>query len=558
MNEKLGEILLRKGLIDELQLQKALAEQKITHEKLGQILITLGMVSVSEVGKALAEQANIEYINLEEEELSAELFGLLQEEFIRTNLIMPIKRTDRTLFVVCVPPINPETLEKARLMTGMKITPFITTDFEFEQKLNKIYNLKKQADNVIASIGGIATEKNQVIPIITDTSQNSSIVGLVNSILSDAIRRSASDVHFDASQKNVKIRYRIDGTMYDNISIPKEVADSIITRIKVTAGMDIAERRRPQGGHFSVQYKDEFYDFRVTSMGTRFGEKLTIRILSKQKILMPSERLGMLPGQLSRFNELLEMPYGIILVAGPTGSGKTTTLYSALSKLNSGNKTIVTLEDPIEYNIEGVNQIQINEEAGIDFASGLRSVLRLDPDIIMIGEVRDLETAKVAVEASLTGHLVLASIHTNDVASVPVRLLNLGLESYLISSSLVGIIAQRLVRQICTNCKMQYRATNEEKQLIASLLNNEEIDYLNKGKGCAICDFTGYKGRTGIFEILQMNKKIRLLIQSSASYYELKDAFIESGGYTMLKAGLIKAIEGITTVEEVKKAVMEL
>jgi len=558
MNEKLGEILMRKGLIGELQLQKALEEQKMTHEKLGQVLVNLGMVSVSELGKALAEQANIEYVNLESEPLSAELFGLLQEEFIRTNQIMPVRRTNGTLFVACVPPIDPETLEKARLMTGMKVTPFVTTEFEFEQALNKIYNLKKQADNLIASIGAIRAESNQVIPIITDTSKDSSIAGLVNSILSDAIRRSASDVHFDPSQRGVKIKYRIDGLMSDNITLPREVADSVVTRIKVTAGMDIAERRRPQGGHFSVQYKKEFYDFRVSSMGTTFGEKLTIRILSKQKILMPSERLGMLPEQLLRFNELLEMPYGIILVAGPTGSGKTTTLYSALSKLNSGNKTIVTLEDPIEYNIEGVNQIQINEEAGINFPSGLRSVLRLDPDIIMIGEIRDLETARVAVEASLTGHLVLASIHTNDAASVPVRLLNLGLESYLISSSLVGVIAQRLVRKICTNCKTQYRMAGEDRQFIASFVNPEETEYLNRGKGCHICDFTGYKGRTGIYEIMQMNKRTRLLIQNSASYYELRDAFVESGGYTMLKSGLIKTVEGITTIEEVKKAVMEL
>jgi len=322
--------------------------------------------------------------------------------------------------------------------------------------------------------------------------------------------------------------------------------------------MDIAERRRPQDGHFSAQYRNEFYDFRVSSIGASYGEKLTIRILSKQKMLMPMERLGMLPEQFETFKKLIKMPYGIILVTGPTGSGKTTTLYSALSTLNTGRETIITLEDPVEYNLPGISQIQINEEAGITFASGLRSILRLDPNIIMVGEIRDLDTAKTAVEASLTGHLVLASIHTNDTASTPVRLMNLGLEPYLIASSLIGVVAQRLVRVICPNCKEKYSPSEEELAIVESVLHTENIESLYRGKGCPLCNFTGYKGRSGIFEILTVDRTLRRLIQQSASYDEIKDYAVRNGMITMREAGFRKVLSGVTTINEVERVVAEI
>lgn len=555
---RVGDLLLQKGLITKEQLEQALEEQKKTHEKIGQILIQHGIISPATLSEILSSQSNIPSINIEEFSIDPNVVSLLPEQFIRDNFIIPLRKTDDTLEVACVPPINPEVLENAKLITGLKIRPYLITENEFEQTLNKIYNLKTRAEKVISALGRTERKEN-VIPIIPETAtEDRSVVGLVNSILSDAISQNASDVHLDPSQFNTKVRYRIDGIMYNSISIPKEIADSVISRIKVSAGMDIAERRRPQDGHFSAQYRNEFYDFRVSSIGTSYGEKLTIRILSKQKMLMPMERLGMLPEQFEVFKQLIKMPYGIILVTGPTGSGKTTTLYSALSTLNTGTETIITLEDPVEYNIPGIVQIQINEEAGITFASGLRSILRLDPNIIMVGEIRDLATAKTAAEASLTGHLVLASIHTNDTASTPVRLLNLGLEPYLIASSLIGVVAQRLVRVICPNCKESYTPTEKEAEILKTGLNLEKVDKLYRGKGCALCNFTGFKGRTGIFEILRIDRTLRSLIQQSASYDEIKEYSVRNGMITMRNAGLRKALSGVTTLSEVERVIAEI
>lgn len=553
---RVGDLLLQKGLITKEQLMQALEEQKKTHEKLGQILIQKGLISPQELSNILSSQYNIPSINIENYALDPDIVSLLPEQFIRTNYIIPLKRTNNTLEVACVPPVNPEVLENARLITGLRIKPYLITENEFEQALNKIYNLKARAEQVISALGGSETRES-VIPIIPETAgEDRSIVGLVNSILSDAISQNASDVHLDPSQFSTRVRYRIDGIMYNSINIPKEISDSVISRIKVSAGMDIAERRRPQDGHFSAQYRNEFYDFRVSSIGAKYGEKLTIRILSRQKMLMPMERLGMLEDQYEVFSRLIKRPYGIILVTGPTGSGKTTTLYSALSTINTGTETIITLEDPVEYDIPGITQIQINEEAGITFAVGLRSILRLDPNIIMVGEIRDLDTAKTAVQASLTGHLVFASIHTNDAASTPIRLLNLGLEPYLIASSLIGVVAQRLVRIICPNCKESYIPNENEKETIKTELNFE-VDKLYRGRGCALCNFTGFRGRTGIFEILEIDKTLRKLIQQSASYDEIKEYAERSGMTTMRKAGLQKVISGITTLREVERVVAE-
>ncbi len=553
---RVGDLLLQKGLITKEQLMQALEEQKKTHERLGQILIQKGLISPQELSNILSSQYNIPSINIENYALDPDIVSLLPEQFIRTNYIIPLKRTNNTLEVACVPPVNPEVLENARLITGLRIKPYLITENEFEQALNKIYNLKARAEQVISALGGSETRES-VIPIIPETAgEDRSIVGLVNSILSDAISQNASDVHLDPSQFSTRVRYRIDGIMYNSINIPKEISDSVISRIKVSAGMDIAERRRPQDGHFSAQYRNEFYDFRVSSIGAKYGEKLTIRILSRQKMLMPMERLGMLEDQYEVFSRLIKRPYGIILVTGPTGSGKTTTLYSALSTINTGTETIITLEDPVEYDIPGITQIQINEEAGITFAVGLRSILRLDPNIIMVGEIRDLDTAKTAVQASLTGHLVFASIHTNDAASTPIRLLNLGLEPYLIASSLIGVVAQRLVRIICPNCKESYIPNENEKETIKTELNFE-VDKLYRGRGCTLCNFTGFRGRTGIFEILEIDKTLRKLIQQSASYDEIKEYAERSGMTTMRKAGLQKVISGITTLREVERVVAE-
>jgi len=553
---KLGDLLVQSNLITKEQLDKTLEEQAKTGEKLGHILINMGIISPSDLGKFLEAQASISAVSLEDFSFDTDIFNLLPENFIRTNKIIPLRRTDDTIEIGCVPPINPGALENVKLITGLRVKPYLVSDDEFDRGINKIFNLKQRAENVITALGG-KESKEQIIRIISETTGGeTSVVSLANSIISDAINQNASDVHLNPESYSMKVRYRIDGIMYNALSLPKEVAESLVSLIKVNAGMDIAERRRPQDGHFDAKHSGEFYDFRVSTMGTSYGEKLNLRILSKQKMLMPLERLGMLSEQFVVFERLIKRPYGIILVTGPTGSGKTTTLYSAISTLNVGSTEIVTLEDPVEYNIPGIVQIQINEEAGITFASGLRSILRLDPNIIMVGEIRDLETAKVAVEASLTGHLVFASIHTNDAASTPVRLLNLGVEPYLLASSLIGVVAQRLVRVICLNCKYSY-APSEEEKLIVKQETGIDVTELKKGKGCMLCNFTEYKGRSGVFEVLEVDKKIRNLIQVSASYDKIKDAAIENGMLSMRKAGIIKSIQSFTTLTEVNRVVAE-
>ena len=551
---RIGNLLFKANLVTEEQLKEALEEQKRTGEKLGQILVERGVISPADLARALEMQSGIPSITLEDLSFDPEVVNLLSENFIRSNRIIPLKRYNDTVEVACVPPINPRTLEDVRLITGLKVKPFIVTDEEFDRALNKAFDIEKKAKNVINAIG--RREEENVIKVISESIGETSVVSLANSIISDAIRQNASDIHIDPENYSAKVKYRIDGIMYSVLSLPKDISESLVSLIKVNAGMDIAERRRSQDGHFTAKHEEDFYDFRVSSMGSSFGEKLNVRILSKQKMLMPLERLGMLPEQLEVFNRIIKKPYGIVLVTGPTGSGKTTTLYSTILNLNLGSTEIITLEDPVEYNLPSTVQIQINEEAGITFASGLRSILRLDPNIIMVGEIRDLETAKVAVEASLTGHLVFASIHTNDAASTPIRLLNLGVEPYLLASSLIGVVAQRLVRLICTNCKYSYEPTLKEKSLIQQE-TGLEVSELKAGRGCTLCNFTGYRGRTGVFEVLEVSKTIRTLIENGGSYDVIRDASIKDGMITMRKSALIKATQGLTTLSEAQRVAAE-
>ena len=551
---RIGNLLLKARLVTEEQLKEALEEQKRTGEKIGQILVARGIISPMDLARVLEAQSGIPSTTLEDFSFDPEVVNLLSENFIRLNRIIPLKRYNDTIEVACVPPINPRTLEDVKLITGLKVKPFIVTDEEFDRALNKAFDIEKKARNVIDAVG--RREEESVIRVISESIGETSVVSLANSIISDAIRQNASDVHIDPENYSTKVKYRIDGIIYDILSLPKDIAESLVSLIKVNAGMDIAERRRSQDGHFTAKHEDDFYDFRVSSMGSSYGEKLNVRILSKQKMLMPLERLGMLPEQLEVFNRIIKKPYGIVLVTGPTGSGKTTTLYSTILNLNIGSTEIITLEDPVEYNLPSTVQIQINEEAGITFASGLRSILRLDPNIIMVGEIRDLETAKVAVEASLTGHLVFASIHTNDAASTPIRLLNLGVEPYLLASSLIGVVAQRLVRLICTNCKYSYEPTLKEKSLIQKE-TGLEVSELKVGKGCALCNFTGYRGRTGVFEVLEVDKTIRTLIENGGSYDDIRDTAIKNGMISMRKSALIKVTQGLTTLNEAQRVVAE-
>ena len=454
----LGELLLSKGIIREEDLKKALEEQKKTGVPLGQILIDMGLVSPDVIGKVLGEQYGVSYKKISDILISPDVVNLIPESIVKEKKIFPVRREGDTLEVAVLPPVNPLVIDEIRDITGLKIKPFVVTDMEFQRLLNQYFNIKTMASKTLGDVK-VEEERERIVP-------ETPIVKFVNSLIEDAINQNASDIHFDPEKEYTRVRYRIDGMLVDVMTVPKGVDDSIISRVKVLSGMDIAEKRRAQDGRFSMKIHGKEYDFRVSSIGTRFGEKLEMRILNKAQVLIELERLGMLPSQQKIFEKIVSKPYGMVLVTGPTGSGKTTTLYSTLNKLNTPEKSIVTIEDPIEYELKGIVQIQVNPKAGITFSTGLRSLLRLDPDIIMVGEIRDLETAKIAFEAALTGHLVLSTIHTNDAPSTLVRLIDLGIEPYLVSSVVIGVVAQRLVRTICPVCKIDHKPSREEMEIL--------------------------------------------------------------------------------------------
>lgn len=546
--KKLGEILLEKGLITEEQLKEALLEQQKTGISLGQILIDRGLITPNVLGETLSKQLNIEYKNVSEIYISPDSINLIPENIIKDKKVFPIKKENETLEVAILPPINPVILDDIKELTGLKIKPIIVTDNEFQRLLNQYFNIKTMASKTLQ---GLKIEEKEVDKITVETP----IVKFVNTILNDAINQNASDVHFDPNIVGTRVRYRIDGMLQDIMNIQSGIDDQVISRIKIMGGMDIAEKRRAQDGRFSMKINGKEFDFRVSSVGTRFGEKLEIRILNKTKVLIELSRLGMNEKQQIAFEKIIRNPYGMVLATGPTGSGKTTTLYATLNKLNSPERSIFTIEDPVEYNLPGVIQTQINPKAGITFSSGLRNILRLDPDIIMVGEIRDLDTAKVSIEAALTGHLVLSTLHTNDAPSAIVRLIDIGIEPYLISSVLVGVVAQRLLRTVCPSCKVEYKPTKDELALVFKEKRQEDKIKFKRGKGCADCNYTGYKGRIGVFEVLPITKNLKNLIISKESSDFIANEARKEGMMTLLEAGFEKVMQGVTTVEEVLRVI---
>ena len=555
--KKTGELLVESGIITQQQLTDVLDEQKRTGNKVGQICVERGLVSPAVLGKVLQDQLDIPYVHVEESAVDPAALSLLSEEFIKVNHVLPWRLDGERLSVLAIPPLNPQALEEASLRTGKRVAVSMTTELEFLQLLNGLFGLKQRSKQMgQQSAAAIATRRSQTVPVIPVVpGAEAPAIQFANSIISDAINASASDIHIDPQPGFYRVRYRIDGILHDITTMIQEQADGVISRIKVTAGMDIAERRRPQDGHFSVRYQSLVFDFRIASVGSTFGEKLTIRILDKKNVTYSLDRLGMLAAQDSAYRRIIAKPYGIILVSGPTGSGKTTTLYATLNQLSSREHSIVTIEDPVEYDLEGAVQIQVNPQAGLTFESGLKSILRLDPNIIMVGEIRDLPTARIAIEAALTGHLVLASIHTNEASSVPIRLMELGVEPYLVASSLAGIVAQRLVRIICAGCKTAYEPTESDRVLYAAAGLPDPGARLYRGTGCVSCGGSGYMGRSGIFEVLDVTRSLRQLIEQRPSAERIRDDARKAGMMDLKTAGLIRAAEGVTTLDEVRRLV---
>ncbi|MBU1912668.1 MAG: type II secretion system ATPase GspE [Candidatus Omnitrophica bacterium] len=555
--EKLGQILLKEGLVTEEQLEKAIDIQKKEGTRLGETLINLGIVTEKDIVIAMAKQLSIPYASYAKGLLkpaeNQDLAKLVPEDYARRNMLLPISRHMSSLTVAFMDPLDLITIDNLKRMTNCEINPIIATKTDLQRAIDEFYgkeDLLKDAISDSYELEEFKIEKDVEEDLSLDDliarAEEAPVVKLVDLILMQAIKDRASDIHIEPFKNKINIRYRIDGVLYEIPPPARHLLPAIVSRIKILSNLDIAERRLPQDGVFFVKVDNKGIDIRVSTVPTIFGEKVALRILDKSATPLDLEELGFDPEELEKVRRAINSPYGLILLTGPTGSGKTTTLYAALNEIKSPRKNISTVEDPVEYKLEGINQVQIKPNIGFTFAGALRAFLRQDPDIIMVGEVRDLETAQICIRASLTGHLVLSTLHTNDAPSAIARLIDIGLEPYLISSSLIMVGAQRLIRRLCPECKEAYETT---PALAKDLEIKQELLY--KPKGCDYCGHTGYRGRIAIYEIIVINDKLRELIARGASLGEIKDKIKEFNLKTLLKSGLKKAEEGITTIEEV-------
>jgi len=560
--EKLGQILLKEGLITEEQLEKAIEIQKKEGNRLGDTLINLGIVTDKDIVIAMAKQLSIPYASYSKGLLkpaeNQDLRKLIPEDYARRNTLIPISRHMNSLTVAFMDPLDLIAIDNLKRMTSCEINPIIATKSDLQRAIEEFYgkeDLLKDAISDSYDLEEFKVEKEVEEDLSLDDliarAEEAPVVKLVDLILMQAIKDRASDIHIEPFKNKINIRYRIDGVLYEIPPPAKHLLPAIVSRIKILSNMDIAERRLPQDGVFFVKVENKGIDIRVSSIPAIFGEKVVMRILDKSATPLNLGDLGFQQDELDKFRKAIVSPHGLILITGPTGSGKTTTLYAALNEIKSPRKNISTVEDPVEYKMEGINQVQIKPAIGFTFASALRAFLRQDPDIIMVGEVRDMETAQICIRASLTGHLVLSTLHTNDAPSAISRLIDIGLEPYLISSSLIMVGAQRLVRRLCPECKEAYETT---PTLTKDFGIKQELLY--RPKGCDYCSHTGYRGRIAIYEIILINDQLRELIARGASLGDIKDKVRESGMGSLLQSGIKKAEEGVTSVEEVLSITM--
>ncbi|MCK4326033.1 Flp pilus assembly complex ATPase component TadA, partial [bacterium] len=520
----LGEILKDKGLINDKQLEVALEKQKENGQLLGQVLIDLEFVKEEDVLKSLGEQTNMPSVNLNELEISRDAIDRVSASIARIYKIMPISWSDNTLTVAMADPMNVYTLDDLRFMLGCELKGAVSTEEAVNKAIERYYGAEMESmGDLLEQIGqeGAITEIEEEeggadVQQLQELAEQVPVVKLLNLVLMEAIKNRASDIHFEPFEDQFKIRYRVDGTLYEMVPPPKHLSLALTSRIKVMSNLDIAERRLPQAGRIQLNMGGREVDLRISTLPTVFGESVVMRVLDRSVVMLALDQVGMQADDLSRFEQLIRKPNGIILGTGPTGCGKTTTLYSALKVLNSPDVKIITTEDPVEYNIPGIMQVQIKEAIDLTFAKCLRHILRQDPDIILVGEIRDLETAEIAIQASLTGHLVLSTLHTNDAPSTVTRLIDMDIEPFMLTSTVEAVLAQRLVRTICQNCKEPYQPGERELQEIGLSVEETADKTFYRGRGCDLCDKRGYKGRTGIFELLIINEDIRVLIIEKA------------------------------------------
>jgi type IV pilus assembly protein PilB len=613
MPVKLGELLLKENMVTPQQLQEALAHQKTNGGKLGKALVSLGSVRDEEITSLLSRQYGVPSINLDHFEVDPAIIKIIPAETARKYQILPLSRSGATLTIAMADPTNVFAMDDIKFMTGYNVEPVVASETSLEEAIEKYYGstrslqLKESMRDVgggqsfgagglklgdapslkdmmadgpslsfddMASVGlsevdidsmgqeeadveALKTEEDEIdLGALAKSSEAAPVIKLSNLLLIDALKRGASDIHIEPYEREFRVRFRIDGLLYNVMGLPMRLKDPLISRIKIMAKLDIAEKRLPQDGRIKIRLKIEDrsreMDFRVSSLPTLWGEKVVLRLLDKTKLMLDMTKLGFEPHSLERFKSAIAKPYGIVLVTGPTGSGKTNTLYSAIAALNKADTNIMTAEDPVEFNLAGINQVQIREQIGLNFATALRAFLRQDPNIILVGEIRDYETAEIAVKAALTGHLVLSTLHTNDAPSTVSRLVNMGIEPFLVGTAVNLIQAQRLIRRVCNNCKDELKDV-PTKPLVDAGFAPEAVGTfkLYKGRGCGVCNGTGFKGRVGLYEVLEISEGIRDLIMVGATAVEIKRKALEEGMLTLRQSGLEKIRAGITTVEEV-------
>jgi type IV pilus assembly protein PilB len=543
------------------QLDKAIQTQHRSGGHLGRILVEQGALTEQNLAKVLSIQWGLPYVQLSTIEIDPDVVKAIPQHIAHRHKVLAIEKTKRKLKLAIADPLNVVALDDVRLVTGLELEQVVAAEEDIMAAINRYYtggiDLDEAMRQAVTADIDIAEDKGEDLSVqeLRTLTEEAPVVRLVNLVISQAIGDGASDIHMEPHRRSVQVRYRVDGLLHDVMTPPKQLQAAIVSRLKIMANLDIAERRIPQDGRIHVVIENKEYDLRVSTLPTVFGEKVVMRILDQSSTRLGLNKLGFNTATLEVWEGMAAKPYGMILVSGPTGSGKTTTLYSTLYKINTTDKNILTVEDPVEYQLPRVNQVQVNPKAGLTFANGLRSFLRQDPDIIMVGEIRDKETAEIAIQASLTGHLVLSTIHTNDAPSATTRLVDMGVEPFLISSSILGVLAQRLARTICTNCREAYAPPVEALHRLGLKPEQGEEILFYRGKGCDRCKGSGYKGRYGIFELMPMSEAIRELVLKGASADQIRQQAVAEGMKTLADDGILKVLEGATTIDELLRVV---
>jgi type IV pilus assembly protein PilB len=561
--DRLGEILLREGLVTREQLAQALAEQKNSKHRLGYVLVKLGLVQELEITKVLARQYRMPAVDLSRFEVDPKIIKLVPADLATKSVVLPLKREGRTLTVAMADPTDLGLLEDLKFITRFDLFPVIAGEYTLRNLIEKHYEASDQELQTILKDMEDSAEDVEVVEQEEDEAvtqaqiDDAPVVKLINGLLTDAVRRGASDIHIEPFEHEIRVRYRIDGALLEIMRPPLKMKAALISRVKILSQLNIAERRVPQDGRLKLKMGSRVIDFRVSTLPVLFGEKIVLRILDKGNLTLDLTKFGFEPKAEKDLMRAILNPYGMVLVTGPTGSGKTTTLYSALSRINTPEVNIMTAEDPVEYNLMGINQVLVRTEIGLTFAAALKAFLRQDPNIIMIGEVRDLETGGIAIKAALTGHLVLSTLHTNDAPSTITRMIDMGIEAFNVASAVNLVVAQRLVRRICKDCKAEHQYTDPELAALGTDLESLKKLTFMKGTGCDTCSGTGYKGRAGLYEVMALSPELRRMILRGASVAEIRDQAVSEGMLTLRMDGMKKIERGVTTLEEVVKETAE-